>query len=385
MGPGEPAAEDVRYFDGESSARHEVALRFSQALEIRRGEAMLAAWPYSSIRRMDGGTGVMRLKSLAAPELARLDIRDETTKALLEAGCPLLDDQQLRRHDLIRIVLWSLAAACSIVLLAIFGVPLLANRIAPLVPPSLEAHLGEAAAKEVAVVFGDKVCNSAEGHAALNDLAVKLAGAGGLKVPLTVTVLHSKTPNAFALPGGGVYVLSALIDKAADPDELGGVLAHELGHVAHRDGLRLMISNGGTAFLFSLLMGDVTGAGAVIFTSKTLVTSANTREAEANADAFAATVLHRLGRSSAPLGTFLVRLTGQQNLGALSLLQSHPLSQERLEALKRDDVAETGLPLVDSASWRAIKAMCASTNTQRPSIAFQYSPTQWSTCLRAAK
>jgi hypothetical protein len=54
MGPGEPAAEDVRYFDGESSARHEVALRFSQALEIRRGEAMLAAWPYPSIRRMDG-------------------------------------------------------------------------------------------------------------------------------------------------------------------------------------------------------------------------------------------------------------------------------------------------------------------------------------------
>ena len=359
MGPGEPAAEDVRYFDGESSARHEVALRFSQALEIRRGEAMLAAWPYPSIRRMDGGPGVMRLKSLAAPELARLDIRDETTKALLEARCPLLDDQQLRRHDLTRIVLWSLAAACSIVLLAIFGVPLLANRIAPLVPPSLEAHLGEAAAKEVAVVFGDKVCNSAEGHAALNDLAVKLAGAGGLKAPLTVTVLRSKTPNAFALPGASVYVLSALIDKAADPDELGGVLAHELGHVAHRDGLRLMISNGGTAFLFSLLMGDITGAGAVIFTSRTLVTSANTREAEANADAFAATVLHRLGRSSAPLGTFLVRLTGQQNLGALSLLQSHPLSQERLEALKRDDVAESGLPLVDSASWRAIKAMCA--------------------------
>jgi Zn-dependent protease with chaperone function len=167
---------------------------------------------------------------------------------------------------------------------------------------------------------------------------------------LTVTVLHSKTPNAFALPGGSVYVLSALIDKAADPDELGGVLAHELGHIAHRDGLRLMISNGGTAFLLSLLMGDVTDAGAIIFRSRTLVTSANTREAEANADAFAATFLHRLGRSSAPLGTFLVRLTGQQNLGALSLLQSHPLSQERLEALKRDDVAETGLPLVDSAS-----------------------------------
>ena len=123
-----------------------------------------------------------------------------------------------------------------------------------------------------------------------------------------------------------------------------------------------MISNGGTAFLLSLLMGDVTGAGAVIFTSRTLVTSANTREAEANADAFAATVLHRLGRSSAPIGTFLVRLTGQQNLGALSLLQTHPLSQERLEALKRDDVAETGLPLVDSASWRAIKAMCAGFN-----------------------
>ena len=121
------------------------------------------------------------------------------------------------------------------------------------------------------------------------------------------------------------------------------------------------ISLGGAPYetLMTFLPGDSSDQGAVIFTSRTLVTSANTREAEANADAFAATVLHRLGRSSAPLGTFLVRLTGQQNLGALSLLQSHPLSQERLEALKRDDVAETGLPLVDSASWRAIKAMCA--------------------------
>jgi Zn-dependent protease with chaperone function len=45
-------------------------------------------------------------------------------------------------------------------------------------------------------------------------------------------------PNAFALPGGKVYLFDGLLAKAENPDEIAGVLAHELGHLKHRDGIR---------------------------------------------------------------------------------------------------------------------------------------------------
>ena len=126
-------------------------------------------------------------------------------------------------------------------------------------------------------------------------------------------MLPSETPNAFALPGGNIYVLGALLDKAEGPDELAGVLAHELGHVAGRDGLRKLLQTGGSSFLLGLLFGDVTGGAAIVFAAQTLVDSAYSRQAETNADAFAAALMGKLGRSPKPLGTFLLRLDSSGN------------------------------------------------------------------------
>ena len=52
------------------------------------------------------------------------------------------------------------------------------------------------------------------------------------------------------------------------PDEIAGVLAHELGHLKHRDNMRGLIYNGGTSFLIGLLFGDITGSSALIFASR---------------------------------------------------------------------------------------------------------------------
>ena len=79
---------------------------------------------------------------------------------------------------------------------------------------------------------------------------------------MTAGVLPSSVPNAFALPGGKVFVLNALLEKADSPDEIAGVLAHELGHLKHHDNMRGLIYNGGTSFLIGLLFGDVTGSSA---------------------------------------------------------------------------------------------------------------------------
>ena len=347
------------YFDGLVAARREVTLRLAESLEIGGDGAAPLLWRYDEIRRADGGPGVLRLASIGAAELARLDIADEALKAAIEQRCAQLGRRGVEGAG--KIVFWSLAAVVSLVLIVLYGVPLAAERLVPLVPASLERRLGDAVANQVDALYGDKTCTAAPGKVALDALVGKLAAQAGLPGPIPVTVLDTPEANAFALPGGRVFVLRGLIEKAASVDELAGVLAHELGHVAHRDGLREMISSGGSAFLLGLLLGDVTGSGAIILAGKALVQSAQSRDAEANADAFAAATLRGLGRSPAPLGEFLLRLTGKQNAGPIAMLASHPLTQDRLAALKKDDAPNDGPDLADAGQWRAIGDVCGPT------------------------
>src|SRR4029077_5483171 len=79
---------------------------------------------------------------------------------------------------------------------------------------------------------------SAPSRAALDTLVRRLEAAAGLPVPVRAAVVRRSEANAIALPGGRVYVFEGLIDKAETPDELAGVIAHEMGHIAHRDGVR---------------------------------------------------------------------------------------------------------------------------------------------------
>ncbi|MCS6761462.1 MAG: M48 family metalloprotease [Candidatus Devosia symbiotica] len=58
-----------------------------------------------------------------------------------------------------------------------------------------------------------------------------------LPFSLDINVIRSEIPNTFALPGGQMFFLSALLDQAESPDKFAGVLAHEISHVAHRHGM----------------------------------------------------------------------------------------------------------------------------------------------------
>ena len=180
--------------------------------------------------------------------------------------------------------------------MVLFGVPLAADRLTPLVPDSFERRLGDVADSQVKAVFGAKVCDNAAGQAAFAKLVTAIREAAGLDTSVQSGVLSTPVPNAFALPGGKVYLFNGLLAKAENADEIAGVLAHELGHLKHRDNMRGLIHNGGTSFLIGLLFGDVTGSGALIFASRTLVTNSYSREAEQDAD----TLLDRCHAQTGP-------------------------------------------------------------------------------------
>jgi Zn-dependent protease with chaperone function len=346
------------FFNGESSRRRTVAVTFSYALELRESLYSTVRWQYDDIRRADSPAGILRLSCLTAPALARLEIRDPALAAEVIARCPRLDENRPGGRGAATIVGWSLAAAASIIAMVWFGVPLAADRLTPLVPPAFERRLGDVADGQIKVMFGNKVCNDAAGQAAFTKLVNALRDAAGLDPSVQSAVLATPVPNAFALPGGRVYLFDGLLAKAQSPDEIAGVLAHEFGHLRHRDGTRNLIYNGGTSFLIGLLFGDVTGSGAMIFASRSLVTASYSREAEQSADDFSIEVMHRLGRPTKPMGELLFRVTGKQGDSGLSILTGHPLTEDRLQHMTEADRPAGGPPLLTADEWQSLKTIC---------------------------
>ncbi|MEF3366149.1 M48 family metallopeptidase [Methylocystis sp. 9N] len=351
---------EATYFDGFANEARRVALRFGPMLEVYDGDAFLFAWPYAEARRIPAPPDMMRLRAASAPRLARLEIRDPDARKEIERHCPLLEGDKtlLRKGSTLKIVAWSLAAVAGFVGLVWFGAPFAASEIAPLVPLSWEKRLGEAAEGQVHETFGGSACVSAQGSAALAKLSQRLQEASNLRLPATIEAISSKTPNAVAMPGGKVFILEGLLEKAQSQDEIVGVLAHEFGHLQNRDHLRRLIADGGVAYLFGLLFGDVAGAGAVVYVGRTLLSAANSREVEAQADAFAAQTLARLGRPTKPMGELLLRVTGDERDGVFTILHDHPLSEERLAQLAAADKGETAPPVLTDDEWKALKTIC---------------------------
>jgi predicted Zn-dependent protease len=343
------------FYDGTSNRKRSVTLRFADALEIVEDGAVVATWPYADVRRADGKKALRLLCTSALP-LARLEIADPDAAAQVAARFPQLDAGRSGAQTG-RIVAWSLAAAVSIVLVTIYGIPLLADRLAPLVPFAVEKRIGEAVDRQARAVFGGQACTRPEGQAAFDKMMARLKDAGGFDAPLEAHVLSSNIVNAYALPGGKVYLLDGLIQRAKSVDEVAGVMAHELGHAQNRDGLRKIIQTGGSSFLIGLLFGDVTGGSAVLFAARSIVDASYSREAESRADDFTVKAMNGLGRSPQPMGEFLVRVTGGGRLA--TVVDSHPLSAARLDRMKERDRGVTGAPILTEQEWQALRAICA--------------------------
>lgn len=144
-------------------------------------------------------------------------------------------------------------------------------------------------------------------------------------------------PNAFALPNGDVVIFDQLIRLAENDDEVAGVIAHELGHVAHRHGLRQLIQSSVVSFVVGIYLGDVSSVAASL--GALVLESRYSREFEFEADAYAARTMVAAGRGTEPLAAMLERLekshdaSGSAGAG-WSGLSSHPETAERIARLR---------------------------------------------------
>lgn len=145
--------------------------------------------------------------------------------------------------------------------------------------------------------------------------------------------------NAFALPAGYIYIHTAIILEARTVSELAGVIAHEVGHVARRHIAQNYSRQRNTGLLYqlgaamaSIFVGGYAAAGGQLVGQLAAVAYVNqfTREAEADADAFAVEVLPLAGYDPNGLVTFLETLRQQGGAQMPTFLASHPATEDRI-------------------------------------------------------
>lgn len=240
--------------------------------------------------------------------------------------------------------------------------------LAPLIPDSVDDSLGDALVGD----FGGRFCHAPAGDAALQKLVASLDAA---PQDLRVEVANIDMLNAVALPGGNVILFDGLLKQARSPDEVAGVLAHEIGHVRERHVMQALLRQMGLA----VVLGGVDGnSGAMV---NNMLAMSYSRDAEAEADAYAMQALGSANISPVGTASFFDRLSQldgsagvvKDNAGITGYLSSHPLSASRKDAFEKSIVkGKNYKPALTPTEWTELKTMCTQDRKAKSGFGFDF-------------
>jgi len=197
-----------------------------------------------------------------------------------------------------------------------------------MISPEMERKLGDALYEQMKT--SEVIVTDSAVHAGVMKILERLDD--DMTVQGNPVVLHihdSRELNAFALPGGHVVVNTEMIRFCNAPEELAGVLTHELGHVEHRHGVNRLIQQFGVTIILAIATG--TESSALQDAAMSLINNYFSREDESQADEFAIQHLVDSGIDPMCMSTVFTRMaehSGDMN-GMMNFLSTHPELSKR--------------------------------------------------------
>jgi beta-barrel assembly-enhancing protease len=242
--------------------------------------------------------------------------------------------------------------------------------------PEQDVELGRQSAQEIAqqvTLLNDEIVS-----AYISELGAKLSSrAPGHKFPYDFKVVASKEINAFALPGGFIFVNAGAITAAKNEGELAGVIAHEITHVALRHGtnqaskaylakaglgILSAIAGSGESPELSQIIDVIGGAGA------NMVFLKFGRTAETQADLEGARIMAEAGYDPQDMANFFKTLqsAGEQNVP--EFLSDHPDPGNRIEAIKSvvPSLQVSTNPIRNTEAFQQVKARLTNRSVPMP-------------------
>lgn len=243
-------------------------------------------------------------------------------------------------------LLW-VAVACALGIFFAVGLSPLAH----IIPWSWEKHLGEALKLDLP---GKGCKNDPAAEALLQRLVQRLypIEPGDKDFSIEVHVANSPVINAYAGLGGTITLNSGLLNKADSPEEIAGVLAHEIGHVKRRHIMEGALVHLFTAQGIHLIFGDASSAAGF---AKYLLNMDFTKGQERQADEEGLRRLQAAHADNNGFKHFFERM-GKHESGA-EFLSDHPSNEERIEMVEKFKNEDTK-PIMTNAEWEVLRNYC---------------------------
>jgi Zn-dependent protease with chaperone function len=350
---GQPEGFSAELMDGASAEVKAVAVALAgDRLQLRSADrAFLEEWPLAGLGVDPLVEGVLHLTHGDHPGALLSSSDAELRAVLLAAG--VAPRRREARATIAHAAFYAATIACAVALF-VAGLPALSAAIARRVPTAMEEQI----ALPMHALFEGRYCRSGGSHRALSTLVERLRLPGDPFYPHARTeIVDLPVVNAFTFPGGSVVVTRALVDEAQTPEELAGVVAHEMEHAARRHVLAQVVRSAILTTGWQLTVGDFSGLMAIDpATTMQIASRSFSRDAEREADQGALRRLRNAGFSSSGLASFFERIEDRTDK-VPEWLSTHPTSAARRKSLSGSDGGKD-VAALSIREWDSIKQAC---------------------------
>ncbi|HSR10485.1 MAG TPA: M48 family metallopeptidase, partial [Thermodesulfobacteriota bacterium] len=259
-------------------------------------------------------------------------------------------------------LLSAMGIVAVVVPLYLWGIPGLSSLVAARIPPSWEERLGQGLLDELAPT--EKICAGDPSNETLQEILDRLTSSlGQTGYNFRIVVVMNPAVNAYAVPGGTIVLFSGLLKKTANPEQLAGVLAHEVQHITKRHGTRAMLQHMSMGLIVSALSGDTRALRSAQVIG--MMRYSRQYEREADEEAMKLLLVSRINRKG--MVAFFESLAKQYEKSAKvpAYLSTHPDLEERVQNLKALAATRSSypLPLLPGCDWKKVQSFCQASDS----------------------
>lgn len=322
------------YFDGQTAQAHECLAHFSETtihLYLSDQHNTLIIWDRSGIKHFDLTGNILSIRYGDFPHQV-LEFKGSSSTPIFNELARHRFEKKAQGYWLnhkLTIAISSCVAFVVMCLLSYFMLlPWMSEKSVALIPREIEVSLGDKIAESLLQTYNKKDSATHDANLFISHLHTNSPYA------IRLTVVASEEINAFALPGGQIFIYSEIIKRMDSYEQFAALLGHEISHVNYQHSLKSICRTATSSMVIAYLFGDVTGISSGILQQANEFKQLHySRELETQADNEGYALM--LQNNISPKGMVdllhLLQKESQETPDLMTYFSTHPETQKRID------------------------------------------------------